>query len=130
MRFAMIETSDADARWLQVVLTDLRADVRVERFVTEVEALARLPELHASFDAILLDERPAVLTLRETLEELASIPGVARVPVVVMLGSAANLAHVPRGRVLGCIRKPMDAGQLRGLIQLLSGERRSTLGSS
>src|SRR4030095_13016327 len=127
MRFALIETSDADARWLQIVLVDLGADVLVERFATEVEALTQLPELHASFDAILLDERPAVLTLRETLEELAHIPSVAYVPVVVMLGSAANRAHVPRGRVFQCIQKPINARQLRGLIQLLSGKRGSTL---
>ena len=122
MRFAVIETSDADARWLQIVITDLRADVLVERFATEVEALARLPELQGRVDAILLDEHPAVLTLRETLEELARIPGIARVPVVVTLGSAANHARVPSGRVFRCIQKPIDAGQLRRLIQLLSGE--------
>jgi CheY-like chemotaxis protein len=122
MRFAVIETSDADARWLQIVLTDVRPDVLVERFATEVEAVARLAESHASFDTILLDERPAVLTLRETLDELARIPSVAHVPVVVMLGSAANRAHVPIGRVFRCIQKPIDAGQVRGLTQSLSGK--------
>jgi len=124
MRLALIDPSESDARWLQIAVAELRADILVEHFAKEVEALTRFTEGHTNFEAILLDERPAILTLRETLEELAANPSVARVPIVVLLGSATTLPRVPRGRVFRCLQKPIDSKQLGALIHLLRRDQR------
>ncbi|NWG14229.1 MAG: response regulator transcription factor [Acidobacteria bacterium] len=95
------------------------ADVQVESVERDEEILDRAAQFRA--DLILLDASMPGLSVNQICDRLKSVPELAQVPVLLMVGPDNAWDEFETGRVGcdGCLRKPFDMDELTGLARRL-----------
>jgi CheY-like chemotaxis protein len=114
----LIEDNLGDARWFWMQLREGGVLCDVTTFNTGEAALQGLSEMPAP-DLIVADWRLPMLDGARLINELKRIPGLHRVPIVVLTGLGDLRRDAFQAGAVSCLMNPLKAGDVETLVSFL-----------